>query len=990
MTDCERTALYLDGELPLDEEATAQAHLASCAACQAELADWVGMETALSRSRSARPEAAALAEGSQDQIAAARQTPAYRRPAGARPGMAARQSRAPSRARWVAGAMAVAAIVVVVLFALRRSPPQALVLADTRTVEARLTAPAFDHHRPYRVGRDASARELVPIEALAELEHSGDRAGLAAAHVVGGDMARATAVLEAMPPSPSRDSDLAAVALAADPARALRLADAALAAAPDLAAAHWNRALALRALDLPLAAAAEFDAVAARGEPGWADEARARAAALRAAMHTRRPDFDRYLDTAAAMVARRTGPIEGELVARHPGLARRTLLDALATAASPDEARALAPLAHELDRLAGSDRASRMVADAAARDFSVRQRFRADCGALAAGKLDAAHRGALLDALDAAGEAVADMRVDALLAAPASGPNVARLGRAIASLGNRGADDPWLAAQLARRDGRARLAAGDLFGAEQALRAAAPACRDPASRLICGYIDAALGELYERMRRLEEAELRFSAARAAFAVEGDVELDDHTLQNLVNLERLRDRDGVAEAYLEEIRLREPDRCQLARFVGESRAAIALAAGNVAAARARLPELRSDCPLSSLLLIDAIDIARVGTAADRDRAVAWSAAARAAGGEPGVVADIGEGRLRLDDDPVGGAARIRTGLAALGSLGAAPGTAGELRAWGTAALIGDAGRRGDWAGALALFAEELGREAPSGCLAAASLDNERSTAVVRGRDGMLRGSYQRDRKLDTVAADTIIPPALASALAGCEAVAVIARPPLHGRSELLPSALPWSFLGAGEPAIQHASPGRRVIVSDARPPASLGLPALAPIAPGPGDDAVLIAGAAATPSRVQAELGRAGYVEIDAHGIVDARDAAFLALSPDADGRFALTAAEVGALHLAGAPTVVLGACRSAKQARYAAFRWSLPDAFLTAGARAVVASATAIPDDQGAALFAELRARIARGEPVARAVADLRVDRLARGQSWAAGLIVFE
>jgi hypothetical protein len=281
-------------------------------------------------------------------------------------------------------------------------------------------------------------------------------------------------------------------------------------------------------------------------------------------------------------------------------------------------------------------------------------------------------------------------------------------------------------------------------------------------------------------------------------------------------------------------------------------------------------------------------------------------------------------------------------------------------------------------------------------------------VVRGRDGTLRGSHQPDRTLGAIGADTIIPPTLAATLTGCDAIAVVARPPLHGRPELLPAALPWSFLGAGAPAAEHASsatravapaappgapaaaPGRRVIVADARPPASLGLPSLAPIAPGPGDDAVLIAGAAATPSRVRAELGSAGYVEIDAHGIVDARDAAFLALSPDADGHFALTAAEVGALHLAGAPIVVLGACRSAKQARYEAFRWSLPDAFLTAGARAVVASATAIPDDQGAALFAELRARIARGEPVARAVAELRVDRIARAQSWAAGLIVFE
>jgi len=75
--------------------------------------------------------------------------------------------------------------------------------------------------------------------------------------------------------------------------RALELADAAIARSPDLVQAHWNRALALRKLDLPLAAAAELDAVAARGEPGWADEARRIAATLRTPIETRHRDIRR-------------------------------------------------------------------------------------------------------------------------------------------------------------------------------------------------------------------------------------------------------------------------------------------------------------------------------------------------------------------------------------------------------------------------------------------------------------------------------------------------------------------------------------------------------------------------------------------------------------------------------------------------------------------------------------------------------------------------
>jgi CHAT domain-containing protein len=179
----------------------------------------------------------------------------------------------------------------------------------------------------------------------------------------------------------------------------------------------------------------------------------------------------------------------------------------------------------------------------------------------------------------------------------------------------------------------------------------------------------------------------------------------------------------------------------------------------------------------------------------------------------------------------------------------------------------------------------------------------------------------------------------------------------------------------------------VIVSGALPPASLGLPPLTTVTE---PNATLITGGAATPSGVRAALGDASYVEIHVHGVVDITDAAFLALSPDTDGRFALSAAELRTLRLARAPVVVLAACRSAATGRYQGLRWSLPDAFLAAGARAVIASSTTIPDDQGATLFTELRARIDGGEPIAHAVAALRVAHLAAGQSWAAGLMVFE
>ncbi len=180
----------------------------------------------------------------------------------------------------------------------------------------------------------------------------------------------------------------------------------------------------------------------------------------------------------------------------------------------------------------------------------------------------------------------------------------------------------------------------------------------------------------------------------------------------------------------------------------------------------------------------------------------------------------------------------------------------------------------------------------------------------------------------------------------------------------------------------------MIVTDVLPPeTSLQLPRLGATTYPPTVER--LSGAAATPARVLAVAGEATYLEINADGVADVEtaDASFLALSPDSSGQFMLTAADVRAAKLKSAPVIVLAACRGAQAAPYLFRRWSLPDAFITAGARAVIATDIDIPDPQAAATFAALRERIERGEDPAVAVAALRA---AAPSTWIARIAVFE
>jgi len=124
MAEHDPISLYLDGELPPEDEPAVLAHLSTCARCQAELGDLIGLDAALSNIRPAL-----------------------------------RSSTPRRRWSWLAGTLAAAAAVATVVLGRGMGHrggapgPTWVALAEARSVEVRVTDPAFASHRPYRVVR---------------------------------------------------------------------------------------------------------------------------------------------------------------------------------------------------------------------------------------------------------------------------------------------------------------------------------------------------------------------------------------------------------------------------------------------------------------------------------------------------------------------------------------------------------------------------------------------------------------------------------------------------------------------------------------------------------------------------------------------------------------------------------------------------------------------------------------------------------------------
>lgn len=987
---CEQLAAFVDAELTPEEARAFSLHLADCAQCQAELEDQVQASLAVQAAAEARP----------------LERPESR--SGARSEPRPRFRPAWDRGRVVGFAAATAAVVLAVLAVVRpwrasdagRQLPFAL--ASARPLEGRPSHPGLQEHRAPGTMRSggATASPELDLRALAELEARGDLHGVATAYLVSGDFERAERLLEKLPASPAVEGDLALAALGlGQPERALRRLEAGLQTAPDDPRLHWNRGLALQALSLELAAAVEFQRVVEAKEPGWSAEAASRADGLRKGALARRDSWQ-AMNAAGMALALEGTPYPATLARRNPDLARLYLYHALRAAPSVERVQALLPLATLLDDVTRTKTATAYVARVAAADFTRRGPLAATYRAVLGGTqtLEGAEADAYLAKLRRSNER--DLLLGAVLLLRQEDRHVDELTALVRQSG----EPAWYDAPLARGRAQAAQGRGDLETAEQSLKTGLASCRSAGFEYRCVDLQRHLAALYNRLDRRKEAEgLARSALEEAFRTDSWFQ-EEVLLSDLVTSARLSHAPALARAYLDEYVQHAPEDCARRSEYHHARALLAVEDLDAKEAR-REVEAAIACPTAPTLVELAVagDLLRLegGTVPGREldrvreRIRVLREDPSLSAGERLLVDHI-EGRILIERDREAGQRLLRGVIT--GSALKRSSDIEARKAWSHShhVLVMDAGRAKEWDAAVALLAEELDRPAPTSCLLALAGQDERLLFVVRDATGAADGVYLNALKRPLREQVPEVPEGLLERLTRCGMVRVLAEPILQGRPGLLSPHRAWSYLTPGGPRVAAPAPApafKRLVVSDVEPPASLALPRLMPWKgeTGPGD--VHLRGRAATPDSVLAEMEDATEVELHTHGLsgTGLSDAAFLALSPDAAGRYALTAGDLEGHTLRGSPVVLLAACDANVGAwRYHAV-WSLPAALIQAGARAVVAPSTQVPDVEAGAFFQALLEALRRGVPPAQALRDTRARWLQQGSAkWVQDLVAFE
>lgn len=869
-----------------------------------------------------------------------------------------------------------------------------------RPLEVRFAYRDATCHRPpseVQLGSSAATTSAaqIPYKVLGALEARDDKHGLVVARAWNGENpGKIHKQLSELQPTPSVRSDRAAIEMMTtsnDNVEKVLTELEALRSSDDVAAARaarWNYAILLSRLDLPLSAAQAFRAIAAEQEAGWADEARTRAETQAQLAQDFHDTWDRASRAGQALVSS-GAPVPGELVQAHPGVLRTYFYNAVRTAPSRDRVLALAPLAAELDRIGDPQPhvLSEYVKRVAKLDFRRRAPLARAYADLLQNKPVTGPLGAALTAETASAD-IADIVMGAMVERDVVAAHRDWFGKMAAQTGDR-----WFALVLAREVADAEENAGNWLEVEALLRNAQALC-SPALLYQCLTIDRRLGRFYGHLHRVHESLTVLQNALRSARGAGEWARYRTLLGDVADFQRLHSATATARAYANEL-LRMSEDCE---YRGPAYLTLAGAAvidvdgraarGHLMAALACLkPDLFVANYLSDIARLEPQqdDLVQLQSILSKVRASGTLTAAQQ------VLTYQMEGRVLVALDPTAGIALLQKTIAEADKMPREV-DADKARAAAYRLLVFEAADKPDYTRALTLVAEELGLSPPDACAVATTAEGERAVVVVRGSDGKDRGEYTRDRRPST-GAPMVSARALKS-LADCPRVRVMAPAALQGRPRVLPPELAWSYVtssrGRATPPADPPAASLTLIVTNVMPPAYLGL---APLAVQPPADirATTLSGLNATPARVLAAMANAGEIQFHTHALMDVgvSDASHLVLSPDR-GRYALTAEDIRRVQLQGHPIVVLAACHSAQGATYEHAPWSLPDAFLVAGARAVFAAATEIPDVESGRFFESVLARVRAGVDPAVALRDQRLAADPAASSWVGDVILFE
>lgn len=979
-TLCDKVAAFADGELSADEAQAFGEHLAECARCQAELTGLLQLEE--------------LGRGYIERHGPVR-IPWHSVP----------------RYRWAAVAGSLVAGAALLLFFLTRSAAPSAKAEDAlwaegpRALEARIAYAAADVHRPLAqrlMGANEAQRPSKSRAAeVAMLEQRHDLPQLAALELVMRHTAEAWDALQRMkeegkwePADVLCNLGVARYVEKKYP-EALSFFDEALRQKPEHVQALWNRALVYRQLGLPLSAMRDFRAIERLdNDAGWKREAAEQASYLSPVL-ARKARWTEANRAGGELIREGAAAAEKALRYLDVPLMRRDFYDAVRTRTSAADVRALLQVAKWLDGRAG---VGTVLADYVQRIASRNFGRRAPVAQLYAQlvenrQLSPKEQERILLACLASGED--DLAVGALVYTAKTLPKYAG---ALAEKAQ-AIPDPWfkLLALQARADAAVRSMKYE--DARATLLDALEACQRAKLSYRCIDIENSLSYVLGWLFQLDEAERHAHEGLELARKTAQWDKEQDLLQAMGNVSRIRADVLLGRAWYGEalLAIDSGDR-SAARNIHQNLAHLAILELDLDTARAELDQAMDvGLRLTTHGAEALVDIARTRRS-PRDAKALQDAFAEE---PPETVAKRAYakfllGRFTLEEPGPQGRELLEQAIREAEAAGKDDIVAKHARAYSYTSLIFDDAKRADFASALNRFGTELNLEVPERCVLALTEDTERRLILARGADGLLLTAYDAHQRQRIPAKDLtgIVPQEMVAALEPCvQGVDVLARPPLQGRAGLLRAEIAWRYRTRSEPP--RPPVGERVYLAiydvqyEGRDLAAL---RWAP-SPAGGAREVHLRGLEARPSRVLDAMRDASDIDVATHGFMsDASNMSYLVLARDVDGSDELRERDIRTLRLNKAPLVILVACEAARGSPALHEPLSLPNAFLEAQARGVIAATQEIPDEDSSAFFAAVRKRIRDGAPPSIAVRDERRKWLdeGKGRDWVGGVLVFE